>query len=132
VRGLLAAVLVLLMAVGSIVMWLGVPAGTIYGASQLVKSSAPNGAVYVGILVAIIVGMAVVGKLLGVLNQYHASLTNRIPKQREQTVWLKSMRADRTATREHGILGSVMAVSVSVALVLFGIWFFFFAEGGGI
>jgi len=125
-------VLVLLMAIGSIVMWLGVPAGTIYGASQLVDSSEPNGAVYVGILVTIVVGMAAVGKLLGVLNQYHAVLTDRVPKRREQTVWLKSMRGERGATREHGILGSVMAISVSIALLLFGIWFFFFAEGGGI
>jgi hypothetical protein len=127
-----AALLVLLMAVGSVVMWVGAPLFWLWLASQLADSSQPSLGMYLLVLVGIIVSMAVIGKLLGWLNRTHQVLTGRLPRRREQTVWLKSMRAERDAQREHGVLGLVMAWSVSVALTLFGIWFFFFAEGGGI
>ena len=131
-RGAGSALLVLLMAVGSVFMWIGVPVLWLYLASQLYDSSRPSFAVYVGVLVAIAVTMAVMGKLLGHLNRWHMSLTDNLPQKREQTIWLKSMRGDATAKREHGILATVMAVSVGIALVLFGAWFLLFAEGGGI
>ena len=78
------------------------------------------------------VSMAVMGKLLGILNRWHMGLTDNLPQKREQTIWLKSMRGDASAKREHGVLATVMAVSVGIALVLFGAWFLIFAEGGGI
>lgn len=131
-RGAGSAFLVLLMAAGSVFMWIGVPVLWLYAASQLYKSSQPSFGVYFGVLVAIAVSMAVMGKLLGVLNRWHMSLTDQLPQKREQTIWLKSMRGDAGAKREHGVLATVMAVSVGIALVLFGAWFLLFAEGGGI
>ena len=131
-RGAGSALLVVLMAVGSILMWIGVPVFWLWLASQIADSSQPSFGLYLLVLVGIGVTMAVVGKLLGSLNRFHMALTNQIPGRREQTVWLKSMRGERGARREHGVLGTVMAISVSIALVLFGAWFFLFAEGGGI
>ena len=131
-RGAGAAALVLLMAVGSVLMWLGVPVFWVWLASQLAESSQPSLGLIVLILVGIVVSMALLGKLLGALNRTHMAVTGQMPSRREQTIWLKSMRAERAARREHGILGTVMAISVSIALTCFGIWFFFFAEGGGI
>ena len=113
-------------------MWIGVPILWLYLASQLYESSTPSFGVYFGVLVAITVTMAVMGKLLGILNRWHMALTGQLPQKREQTIWLKSMRGDASAKREHGILATVMAVSVGIALVLFGAWFLLFAEGGGI
>ena len=131
-RGAGSALLVLLMGAGSILMWIGVPVLWLWIGSKIADSSQPSFGLYLLILAGIIVTMAVVGKLLGLLNRVHMALTDRIPQRREQTVWLKSMRADRSATREHGVLATVMAVSVGIALVLFGAWFFLLAEGGGI
>jgi len=131
-RGAGSAALVVLMAVGSIVMWLVAPVFWLWLASQIAESSQPSLGIYMLVLVGIIVSMIVIGKLLGWLNRTHQELTGRVPARREQTVWLKSMRAERDSSREHGVLGTVMAWSVSVALLLFGVWFFFFAEGGGI
>ena len=131
-RGAGSLLLVLLMGVGSIVMWIGVPVLWLYLASLLYKSTQPSFAVYFGVLVAIAASMALMGKLLGILNRWHMALTDRMPRRREQTIWLKSMRGDAAARREHGILATVMAVSVSIALLIFGAWFFLFAEGGGI
>jgi hypothetical protein len=131
-RGAGSALLVLLMAIGSILMWIGVPVFWLWLASQLAESSQPSLGLYVLVLVGIGVTMAVVGKLLGILNRIHMELTGNLPRQRQETVWLKSMRGDERKRREHGILANVMALSVSIALVVFGVWFFFFAEGGGI
>lgn len=131
-RGAGSALLVLLMAVGSVIMWIGVPILWLYLASQLYESSTPSFGVYFGVLVAITVTMALVGKVLGILNRWHMALTDQLPQKREQTIWLKSMRGDASARRQHGILATVMAVSVGIALLLFGAWFLLFAEGGGI
>lgn len=121
-----ALLLVLLMAVGSIVMWIGVPLGLIYGASQLAGSSRPSAGPYVLILVGLPVGMAIVAKLLGWLDHLHGRLTGRHEERRRAT-WLRSMRAERTSTARGGVLDRVMIVSVALALVVFAIWFFGFA-----
>ena len=131
-RGAGATLLVLLMAVGSIAMWLVTPVFWLWLASQIASSSQPSLGIYMLVLFGIIFTMVVLGKLLGWLNRTHQHLTGSMPARREQTVWLKSMRAERGVQREHGVLGLVMAWSVSIALTLFGIWFFFFAKGGGI
>ena len=127
-----SVLLVLLMAVGSVLMWIGIPVLWLYAASRLYDSSEPSFGLYVGILVAIGLSMAGMAKLLGLLNRRHMELTDKLPKRREQTIWLKSMRGDAAARREHGILATVMVVSVGIALLIFGAWFFLFAEGGGI
>jgi hypothetical protein len=131
-RGAGSAALVLLMAIGSVVMWLGAPVFWLWLASQIADSSQPSLGIYALVLAGIVASMVVIGKILGWLNRAHQELTGRMPQRREQTVWLKSMRAERDNTREHGILGLVMALSVSVALLLFSVWFMFFAKGGGI
>ena len=131
-RGAVAALLVLVMAAGSILMWIGVPVFWLWLASRIANSSQPSIGLYLLVLVGIVASMALVGKGLGTLNHIHMGITGTLPDRREQTIWLRSMRAEREVKRETGVLGIVMAWSVSVALVLFGIWFFLFAEGGGI
>lgn len=131
-RGAGSALLVLLMAVGSVFMWIGVPVLWLYLASRLSESSQPSFGLYFGVLVAIALTMAGMGKLLGILNRWHMALTGNLPRKREQTIWLKSMRGDAAAQRQHGVLATVMAISVGIALALFGAWFLLFAKGGGI
>ncbi|HEX2085474.1 MAG TPA: hypothetical protein VHF89_07310 [Solirubrobacteraceae bacterium] len=131
-RGTVAALLVLVMAVGSILMWIGVPVFWLWAASKIADSSRPSFTLYLLVLVGIVVSMAAVGKGLGEINKIHMAMTGTLPEKREQTVWLRSMRGEREVRRQTGVLGVVMAWSVSVALVLFGVWFFLFAEGGGI
>ena len=127
-----ALALVALMAVGSIAMWLGVPLLWIWLASQLSRTSQPSGGIILLIVVGIAGSMLVLARLLGWANHAHQRLTGRLPRRREQTVWMRSMRGERQVVREHGVLGTVMTISVSVALVVLGVWFFLFAEGGGI
>ena len=131
-RGTVAALLVVVMAVGSILMWIGAPVFWLWLASRIADSSQPSLGLYLLVLVGIIVSMAVIGKGLGSINQIHMEITGNLSEKREQTVWLRSMRGEREVKRQTGVLGIVMAWSVSVALLCMGVWFFFFAEGGGI
>ena len=122
-----ALFLVLLMGVGSIVMWLGVPLGLIYGASRLADTSAPTLGPYLLVFIGLPIGMAVMAKLLGYLDRVHQSYTRTGDDRPQQAPWMRSMRGERGSTRKRGVLDTVMIVSVGLALVLFGIWFFGFA-----
>ncbi len=122
-----AILLVLLMAVGSVVMWLGVPLGLIYAASKLADSANPSVGPYLLVFIGLPIGMAIVGKLLGYLDRAHSRLTRRGDDGPRRASWLKSMRAERTSNRRGGVLDTVMIVSVGLAIVIFGVWFFGFA-----
>jgi hypothetical protein len=122
-----AVFLVLLMAAGSVVMWIGVPLGLIYLASRVADSSAPSLGPYLLVFIGLPVGMAVIGKLLGYLDRAHSRLTRAEAEGPRRATWLKSMRAERDSSRRGGILDKVMIVSVGFALVVFGVWFFGFA-----
>jgi hypothetical protein len=121
-----AVMLVVLMAVGSVVMWLGVPVGLIYLASRLADSPEPSLGPYLLVLIGLPIGMAVIGKCLGALDRAHTRLTGAQTDQ-YRPGWTKSLRGERQTTRRGGILDRVMIVSVGVALVLFAVWFFGFA-----
>jgi len=131
-RGVVATLLVVLMAIGSVAMWIAAPVFWLWLVSQLSESSSPSLGLYLLVLVGTIATIVVLGKTLGFLNRVHGGLTGRMPPRRDQTVWMRSMRGERDVQRDHGVLGTVMAISVSIALLCMGIWFFFFAEGGGI
>src|SRR4051812_43870084 len=122
-----ALMLVVLMAVGSVVMWLGVPLGLVYAASKLTGSSDPRLGPYLLVLIGLPVGMAVVGKALGSLDRAHQRLTGVGDEGRRTAPWMRSLRGERTSTRRGGILDRVMIVSVGLALLVFGVWFFGFA-----
>ena len=123
-----ALVLVLLMAVGSVIMWIGVPLGLIYLAAQMADSSRPSAGPYVLVLLGLPIGMAIIGKLLGYLDRLHTKLTGRADEGgRRPAAWLRSMRGERTSTRRGGVLDKVMIFSVGLALVAFAVWFFGFA-----
>ena len=126
-RRLAAAGLIALMAIGSILLWLGIPVGWLYLVSRLVKSSQPSMGPYVLVLVGIPASMVVVGKLLSRLNRAYGELTGTAPTVRMRNPWLRSMRGERDTGRPTTILEVVMVWSVSLALLCFAVWFFVFA-----
>ena len=122
-----AVFLVLLMALGSVLMWLGVPVGLIYVASKVSGSSSPSLGPYLLVLLGLPVGMTIVGKCLGWLDRRHQAITGQGDGDRRPAPWMKSMRGERESTRRGGVLDKVMLVSVGVALLAFAVWFFGFA-----
>jgi hypothetical protein len=125
---LVAAVsLILLMAVGSITLWIGIPVFWLWLASRLASSSQPGLGLYAMVLAGIPASMVVVGKLLSRLNRVYGEVTGTTPRVRVQMPWLRSMRGERTNPRPRTILDVVMVCSVSLAVIAFGVWFFAFA-----
>ena len=120
--------LVLLMALGSIFMWLGVPLGLVWLSSRIADSSAPSLGPYLLVFIGLPVGMALMAKLLSALDHAHQRLTLSADDRPRQAPWMRSLRGERGSTRKRGVLDTVMIVSVVLALVGFGIWFFAFAE----
>jgi hypothetical protein len=119
--------LIAVMAVGSVVMWIGVPVGLIFLASRLADSPKPSMGPYVLILVGLPVGMMIVGKALGALDRYHGRITGLDDGKPQQAAWMKSMRGERDRKRRRSVLDAVMMISVGVALVAAAVWFFAFA-----
>ena len=107
-----AIFLVLLMGVGSIIMWLGIPLGLIYAASKVADSSTPSLGPYLLVFIGLPIGMAVMAKLLGYLDRVHQSYTRTGDDRPQQAPWMRSMRGDRGSTRKRGVLDTVMIVSV--------------------
>jgi hypothetical protein len=122
-----AIALVLLMAVGSIVMWLGVPLVLVFAASRLADTSAPSLGPYLLVFIGLPIGMAIMAKILSRLDHLHQRLTRKGDERPQQAPWMRSMRGERGSTRKRGVLDTVMIVSVGLALAGFGIWFFGFA-----
>jgi hypothetical protein len=119
--------LVLLMAVGSVLMWIGLPIALLYAASKLASSSRPTLGPVLLVLLGLPVGMALIGRALGALDRAHGRLTGAGAAAPHRAPWLRSMRAERTAVSRGGVLDTVMLVSVAIALVAGAIWFFGFA-----
>jgi hypothetical protein len=122
-----ALALILLMAVGSVFLWIGIPVGWIYVVSKMVDTSQPSLGPYVLLIFAIPITMAIVGKLLFGLDHVYARVTGQESEVRFRAAWLKSMRGERTSGRQLTVLELTMIISVSIALLGFAVWFFGFA-----
>ncbi len=116
--------LVIVMALGSIVVWVVSPAVWLWIASQMTASTQPSLGPYLLVLVGVVLTAVVIGKFLGMVNRAHMRITGRAPDTRKPAKWNRSMRGERAPVNDRGVLEQVMAISVSCALVLFAIWFF--------
>lgn len=119
---------ILVMGIGSIAMWLGVPIGLIYAVSKMVDSTQPSMGPYMIILFGVPIGMTIIGKGLGALDRYYIRRTGGM-QERYRAGWLKSMRAEsrHTHSSQWKVLDVVMIFSVTLAGIAMGIWFLFFA-----
>jgi hypothetical protein len=107
-----AALLVVIMFMGSLVLWVGVPVAWLWVGSQLQESSSMTtaiGAMMIGMLLTI----TALVSLLGWLNRRHVEL---------QEARGAALPPDATTALEH-----VMVASAVVAVVGFCVWFFGFS-----
>src|SRR3977135_3685014 len=106
-RKVLAALLIALMAIGSILLWLGIPLGWLYLVSRLVKSSQPSMGPYVLLIVGIPASMIVVGKALSKLDRVYGDGMGTTSSVRVRSPWMKSMRGERDSGRQRTVLDVV-------------------------
>jgi hypothetical protein len=127
-RRLAALGLIVAMAVGSVVMWLGIPIGLLYVASRLQGASGdPSMGIYLGLAVLIPAGMFAMARLLWRFDRRYGELTGAAEHRPVQANWLRSMRAERGSLHRTSILDVVMVGSVAVAVLVLAVWFFAFA-----
>jgi hypothetical protein len=122
-----ALLLVLLMALGSVFLWIVVPVGWLFIASRTTQTSAPTLGPYLLVIFAIPTTMFIVGKLLFKTNRLYERVTGQDAEVRVALPWHRSMRDSANAGRRTTVLDVVMIGSVAIALTAFGIWFFLFA-----
>ena len=128
-RTALAALLALVIVLGSLFLWIGVPIGGMWLAGQLFTESTRF---LMFCLVTIPLTMVVVGFLLYRVNAVYVSLRDEEPRETPRSGWLVSATDERRSIRlrqgRRELIDVAMTVSIVVALVLMVVWFFFAAE----
>jgi hypothetical protein len=106
-----AVLMLAIMFLGSLVLWVGLPLGCLYLGSKVQDATHSVGAALVAMAAGVVVGIFAIVPLLGFLNRKHVEV-----------------RAAR-GLDDYGQapLEGVLVVSAGLALVAFGIWFFFFS-----
>jgi hypothetical protein len=120
---LVAAFLLALMAVGSLALWIGVPAACLYLAAKWSETAAEH---FVIALPVTLAGMVLFGSLLFWINGIYLRVAGVIRMSADDPQAEKDEEEVRRARR--GPLELFLVVSLVIALVAFGIWFFGFAE----
>src|SRR3954452_11627609 len=87
-----ALMLVLLMALGSVFLWIVVPVGWLWIASHATKTSAPTLGPYLLVIFAIPVTMFIVGKVLFKTNRLYERVTGQDAEVRVHMPWHRSLR----------------------------------------
>jgi hypothetical protein len=122
-----ALFLILVMAVGSVFLWIGIPVIWIYAVSQMVDTTQPQIGPYVAIIVGVPATMFAFGRFLYRMNQAYERVTGQTSEVRVQLPWMRSMRGERNVGRRTTVLEFVMICSVGLCMLLFLVWFLFFA-----
>lgn len=110
--------------------WTGAPLLALWVGS---RAAGPSGlsmaavGVVLVVLAALVIALTV---LLGCINARYDELTGRVPDRRVSP-WMRSMRGERedVMRQRHGTsaIERVVVWSVTAAVLVFNVWFFFFA-----
>jgi hypothetical protein len=111
------------MAVGSLVLWIGIPAASLWAWSQLNHGYTT---VYAAALIGSPLAMGACAWMLHRVNCVYLRLTRTPEHPRAHTAWLRSTSGSGRR-QSKGVLEMCMSVSVVLAISTFTVWFFFFA-----
>jgi hypothetical protein len=110
--------------------WTGAPLIALWVGSQ---AAGPSGLSMTAVFVVVVVLIALVlllVRLLTAINERYDRLTGR-QQERRVSPWMRSMRGEREeyahARQGASAVERVVVITVAVAMLLFNVWFFFFA-----
>jgi hypothetical protein len=127
-QSLAKAGLIALMALGSVVLWIGSPLGWLWIGSQMQKDTQAAGfGPYMVVLFGIAITAVVLAKLLQRLNRLYGTVAGEDEPVRIVLPWHRGLRGQNEGRPPRTVLDVVMVISVSIGVVAFSIWFFFFA-----
>ena len=120
--------LIVLMALGSVMLWLGAPIGWLYVGSQVQARSDGDGfGPYFLVIGGIAVSVVVLTKFLAALSRAYDRASGQTEPVRVRLPWHRSLRGDEDSRPPRSVLDVVMVVSVAIAVLAMTVWFFFFA-----
>ncbi|HEU4701381.1 MAG TPA: hypothetical protein VFS37_02785 [Conexibacter sp.] len=110
--------------------WTGAPLVALWVGSQAAGSDSTSMAA-IGVVVVVLLGLVLaLTALLTRINHRYDALSGR-SADRRVSPWMRSMRGEREdyARQRQGTsaIERVVAISVTAAVLLFNVWFFFFA-----
>lgn len=116
----------------SINIWTGAPLLAVWVGSKVQGSlSGLSMTAVFTVVVVLAVAVGLLAWLLTWINAAYDELAGREPVARQTSPWLRSMRGEREVDvrRRHGIsaIERVVVVTVVLAVLVFEVWFFFFA-----
>src|SRR6187431_264080 len=116
--------LIALMALGSVLLWIGSPIGWLWIASQMQTDSKGAGlGPYMVVLVGIAITAVVLAKLLQRLNRLYGVVAGVDEPVRIVLPWHRGLRGENEGKAPRTVLDVVMVISVSIGVVAFAIWF---------
>lgn len=124
---LAAGGLVALMVLGSLMLWIGNPAIWLWLGSRLQSSTQPSLGPYVAVFVGLVISSVATFLLLARLNATYGRVTHTTPAVRVRLPWHRGLRSENEGRVPVSVLDVVMAISVGTALIVFAVWFLFFA-----
>jgi hypothetical protein len=127
-RELVAVALLVIMVVGSFILWLAVPLGWLWVGSKINQSLDPSFGAYVAIAIGIPATMLVLFTLLRRIDAAHQALTGTLSDAKPvPPPWRRSMRDERNMHAPTSALDIILvATAIAAGLVLL-VWFAFFA-----
>jgi hypothetical protein len=120
--------LIALMALGSLMLWIGSPLGWLWIGSQMQKDTQAAGfGPYMVVLFGIAITAVALAKLLQRLNRLYGVVAGLDEPVRIVMPWRRSLRGENEGRAPRTVLDVVMVISVAIGVVVLTIWFFFFA-----
>jgi uncharacterized membrane protein YbhN (UPF0104 family) len=127
VNGLAAMGLVVLMVLGSLVLWLAVPVGWLWVASHIDNSIDASLKSYGAVAIGVPLTMLALFALLKRLDEIHQRLTGTIHEKRMAAPWRRSLSEERDLHAPTSALDIILAGTAIAAAVALVVWFFLFA-----
>ena len=110
--------------------WTGAPLLALWIGSQAAGPSGVSMAAIFLVVVVLTVLVLLLVRLLTAINERYDRLTGR-QQERRVAPWMRSMRSERDeyahARQGASAVERVVVISVTAAVLLFNVWFFFFA-----
>ena len=127
VNGLAAMGLVVLMVLGSLLLWLAVPVGWLWVASHIDDSLDASLKSYGAVVIGVPLTMLALFTLLRRLDEAHQRLTGSAQSKRMAAPWRRSLSEERDLHAPTSALDVILAGTAILAAVALVVWFFFFA-----
>jgi hypothetical protein len=119
--------LIVLMALGGLMLWLGNPVIWLWIGSHTTGSQQGRMGPYLLVAFGVLVSTVIVSLALARLNRVYQSVTGHVQTVRVRLPWLRSLRGDEDSRPEVTVLDFVLVTTAVSALVTFAFWFFVLA-----